>query len=80
MTMPGRPGSKPRQVERTGREHAERQPVTPAPDQVASLCKALGHPFRVRLVASLSRAPQGGAYVCELASNLQRASPRSAIT
>ena len=71
--MPGRPGTEPRQVERTGRKRAERQPATPALDQVASLCKALGHPFRVRPVAFLSGAPHGGAYVSELAPYLKRA-------
>jgi len=79
--MPGRPGSKPRQVGRAGRKRRkrrkrpERQLAVPAPEQVASLCRALGHPLRARLVAFLSSAPYGGAYVCELASHLERAQP-----
>ena len=71
--MPGRPGTEPRQVGRPGRKRTERQLVAPALDQVASLCRALGHPLRVRLVAVLSGAPHGGAYVSELASHLKRA-------
>jgi ArsR family transcriptional regulator len=73
VTMPDRPGNKLRQVERSGHKRAERQLATPALDQVASLCRALGHPLRVRLVTFLTGTPSGGAYVSELASYVKRA-------
>jgi DNA-binding transcriptional ArsR family regulator len=71
--MSGRPGSRQRQFGRAGRKRAEPQLAVPAPDQVANLCQALGHPLRARLVAFLSSAPYGGACMSELASHLKRA-------